>query len=246
MGGEPKCFLLSLALPATHTGKWLDEFLKGLARASRRFSCQIAGGDTTRNDEILINVTVIGEVRGDRALLRSGAKPGDLIYVSGRLGEAEFGLRSLRRGRAVGHGNNPTTKKHLYPEPRLALAQWLAEKGLATAMMDLSDGLSTDLPRLCEASRVGARIAADRIPKVKLPPGKNQELDATGLALNGGDDYELLFTVSARQGRRVPQSCERIELTQIGEITRRQQLVLIGPGGREEKLAARGWDPWRS
>ena len=247
MGGEPKHFLLSLALPGTHTGKWLDVFLRGLARAGRRFRCQLAGGDTTRSDEILINVTVVGEVRGDRAVRRSGAKLGDLIFVSGRLGEAAFGLRSLRDSRGAGHRNNLSVKKHLYPEPRLALGRWLAEKLIATAMMDLSDGLSTDLSRLCAASRAGARISSDRIPKVKLARGKKQQqLDATELALNGGDDYELLFTVSPRQARRVPPTFQGVRLTCIGEITRRQRIVLIRPGGREENLAARGWDPWMS
>jgi thiamine-monophosphate kinase len=247
MGGEPKHFLLSLALPGTHTGRWLDGFLRGLARAGRRFRCQLAGGDTTRSDGILINVTVVGEVRGDRAVRRSGAKLGDLIFVSGRLGEAAFGLRSLRGSRGTGHRNNLAVKKHLYPEPRLALGRWLAEKRIATAMMDLSDGLSTDLSRLCAASRTGARINADRIPKVKLARGKKrQQLDATDLALNGGDDYELLFTVSPRQARRVPPTFQGVRLTCIGEITRRQRIVLIRPDGREENLAARGWDPWMS
>jgi len=96
MGGGPKYFLLSLALPETHTGKWLDGFMRGLARAQSRFRTQLAGGDTTRNDKILINVTVIGEVPAGRAVLRSSAKPGDLLFVSGRLGEAELGLRALR------------------------------------------------------------------------------------------------------------------------------------------------------
>jgi thiamine-monophosphate kinase len=245
MGGEPKHFLLSLALPGTHTGKWLDRFLTGLARAAKRFGCRLAGGDTTRNDEILINLTVVGEVRGDRAVRRSGAKPGDLIFVSGRLGEAEFGLRWLRGSRIAGHRHNLAVRKHLYPEPRLALARWLAQSRVTTAMMDLSDGLSTDLSRLCAASRAGARITADSIPKVKLPGAQKQlRREAADLALNGGDDYELLFTVGPQQARRVPPAFQGVRLTRIGEITRQQQLTLIGPGGREKKLAAGGWDPF--
>src|SRR5712672_524958 len=190
MGGEPRYFLLSLALPETHTGKWLDGFVRGLARAERHVQCHLAGGDTTRNRKILINVTVIGDVPSDGAVLRSGAQPGDLIFVSGRLGEAELGLRTLRRGRAVVRGNsNRCVKKHLYPEPRLALGRWLAGKRLATAMMDLSDGLSTDLTRLCGASRVGARIAIDKIPEAELPDKRGRsKFDATELALHGGDD----------------------------------------------------------
>jgi thiamine-monophosphate kinase len=245
MGGEPKHFLLSLGLPATHTGGWLDRFLMGLARAQRRLSCRLAGGDTTRSENILINVTVIGEIRRGRAVLRSGAKPGDQIFVSGRLGVAELGLRWLRQGRGAPRRDNPCIKKHLYPEPRLALGRWLAEKRIANAMMDLSDGLSTDLPRMCAASRVGARIEADRIPTVQLPAGKSRnDLDVSDLALNGGDDYELLFTVHPKQARRVPRVFRGLPITCIGEIRADRRLVLIEPGGSEKALVPRGWDPF--
>jgi thiamine-monophosphate kinase len=246
MGGEPRYFLLSLALPETHTGKWLDGFLRGLARAERHLQCQLAGGDTTRNRKILISVTAIGDLPTGGAVLRSGAKPGDLLFVSGRLGEAELGLRTLRRGRAVVRGNsNYWIKKHLYPEPRLALGRWLAGKRLATAMMDLSDGLSTDLSRLCGASGVGARIAIDKIPKAELPNRRGRiKFDATELALHGGDDYEFLFTVGPKQAGAVPSSFQGLPLSCIGEVTRERQLMLTGPEGLEEKLVARGWDPF--
>ena len=247
MGGVPTHFLLALAIPEKHTGPWLDRFLRGLVRASRRLRCQLAGGDTTRSDKILINITVVGEIRHDRAVPRSGAKPGDLIYVSGRLGEAEFGLRSLLQGRTVGSQDRLCVKKHLYPEPRMALGQWLAGKRLATSMMDLSDGLSSDLPRLCTASRVGARIVTSNLPKVNLREGTNpKDLDLAELALNGGDDYELLFTVRASQARRLPAKFQGIPLNCIGEITRQQRILLLDPGGRDETLPARGWDPFRN
>jgi len=246
VGGQPKCFLLSLALPRTLTGRWLHQFLAGLRRAARSFSCPLAGGDTTRRDEILISVTVIGEVRAGEAILRSGAKPGDLIFVTGRLGEAELGLQSLRSRRTLGGRDDLSIKKHLYPEPRLGLGQWLARRRIATAMMDLSDGLSSDLTRLCAASRVGARIAIGKIPKVKVLRGKApKRLDATELALHGGDDYELLFTVRPSRARGLPAAFEGIPLTGIGEITRERRLVRIGSGEREETLAVRGWDPFR-
>jgi thiamine-monophosphate kinase len=245
MGGEPLYFLLSLALPETRTGKWLDGFLAGLGRAEKRFACQLAGGDTTRNNKILINVTAIGEVPRSRAVLRSGAQPGDLVYVSGFLGEAELGLRLLRSGRAIGGRNSRWLEKHLYPEPRLALAWWLARKRLATAMMDLSDGLSTDLSRLCTASGVGARIVVDKVPKVALPKEKGRaRFDRTELALHGGDDYELLFTIRPRQAARVPSAFQGLPLSCIGEVRQKPGVVLVGPQGREEKLAARGWDPF--
>jgi len=247
MGGGPRCFLLSLALPDTHTGRWLSKFLAGLGRASRKFQCPLAGGDTTRRQEISINVTVIGEVQKGRALLRSGARPGDLVYVSGHLGEAELGLRLLSGRRELRKPNDALTKKHLYPEPRLSLGQWLAKTRLASAMMDLSDGLSGDLPRLCAASGVGARLEEEKIPPIQDPViAQHYGLNLLGLALHGGDDYELLFTVPRRKAKLLPRAFQGISLTPIGEITKGPKLVLREENGRERPLAAGGWDPFRS
>jgi len=246
MGGQPRCFLLSLALPQSHTGRWLDEFLRGLRRAARRFRCLLAGGDTTRRNEILINVTVVGEVREGQAVLRSGAKPGDVIFVSGRLGEAELGLRLLRIGETIAGRKDPALKKHLYPEPRLELGRWLAEKGLAAAMMDLSDGFSSDLPRLCAASGVGARIEESKLPIVSTSWDKRtQGFDSLHLALDGGDDYEMLFVVPRRGVASIQRSFRGLALTSIGEITRERTILLTDKDGQERKLVPSGWDPFR-
>jgi len=246
MGGHPTCFLLSLALPTSLTGRWLDHFLGGLRRAARRFECPLVGGDTTQRRDVLASVTVVGEVRAGRALRRSGAKAGDLIFVSGRLGEAAMGLQTLRRGAPGLRTGDPALRKHLYPEPRLALGQWLANTRIASSMMDLSDGLSSDMPRLCAASGVGARIAAVQIPQAKMP-GKDSKkgTNALQLALNGGDDYELLFTVNRRNGSRVPRSFRGLVLTQIGEITHQRKIVLVQEDGRERRLLPQGWDSFR-
>ena len=240
MGGKPRCYLLSLALPAGLSAKWLSEFLNGLARASRALGCQLAGGDTTRNATVLITITVVGEVHLKHAILRSGAKPGDAIFVSGTLGQAELGLRQLRRRHGMARPSNAALRKHLYPEPRLALGQWLAEKRIATAMMDLSDGLSTDLSRLCGASGVGACIDANSLPLTSLAAAR----EARRLALHGGDDYELLFTVSKRNTARLPRIFGRLPLTRIGQITREKKIVLE-TSGRVETLRPGAWDPFR-
>jgi len=246
MGGTPRCFLLSLALPETHTGGWLDLFLGGLRRASRKFQCALAGGDTTRRNEILINVTVVAEVRAGNAVSRSGARAGDAIYVSGRLGEAELGLRIVRRRQGASRKNNPLTRKHLYPQPRLALGQWLVKKDLASAMMDLSDGLSSDLPRLCAASAVGARLEMARIPQMRVPHGAlKRGINPLQLALHGGDDYELLFTVPARKAMLLPKSFRGVGLTAIGRITRERVLLVLEEEGHAKRLMPRGWDPFR-
>jgi thiamine-monophosphate kinase len=246
MGSAPRCFLLSLALPETHLGRWLDDFLVGLRRASRAFHCALVGGDITRRREILINVTVVGEVPAGKALLRAGARPGDVLYVSGTLGEAELGLRLLRSGRGVADKKDRRLRKHLYPDPRLALGSWLREKRLASAMMDLSDGLSSDLPRLCLASAVGARIDAARLPAAQISPDdQKRALLPLQLALHGGDDYELLFAVPRHKTKFVPRSLQGVRLTAIGEITRGRAIVLVEPGGREVPLPADGWDPFQ-
>jgi len=247
MSGTPRCFLLSLALPTSLTGRWLDDFLGGLRRASRKFGCALAGGDTTYREEVLVNINVVGEVRTGYAVLRSGARTGDLIYVSGNLGEAELGLRILRRSRGPADTKNPLLKKHLYPEPRFELGQWLAEKRLVSAMMDLSDGLSSDLARLCAASDVGARLESERIPRVRgLDAARKHGLDPLELALHGGDDYELLFTVPSKNAMSMPRVFQGLKLRPIGRITQAAELVVCDESGRERQLVAGGWDPFRT
>ena len=262
MGGIPRCFLLSLALPTEQTGKWFGEFLGGLHRAANAFDCQLAGGDTTRRDEILMNITVIGEIKRGQALRRDSAKAGDILFVSGRLGEAEHGLQLLRSQRGKINRRDPDLRKHLYPEPRLALAQWLSVKKLASAAMDLSDGLSTDLARLCAASKVGARIDAGKLPVVNLQRGRNSSRhkqlraknssargteadEALQLALHGGDDYELLFTVPPKKAAEVPPIFAGVPLLPIGEVTKSRRILVVGESRIPTELRPAGWDPFR-
>jgi thiamine-monophosphate kinase len=245
MGGEPQCYLLSLALPDAHSDKWLHKFLNGLRKASRALECPIAGGDTTSRNEILINITVIGEARPGQAILRSGAHPGDAIFVTGRIGEAQYGLRLLLEPLQRISPGDKRLRKHFYPEPRLAAGLWLANHGLATAMMDLSDGLSSDLPKLCEASGVGARIEEQALPCVKIEKKYSNKFDAAELALHGGDDYELLFTVARKNVGRIPEIIARVPVTRIGEITTERRVVLARKHGIAADLENKGWDPFR-
>lgn len=241
MGGEPRCFLLSLALPTEMTGRWLNKFLDGLRKASRALQCELAGGDTTRRKEALISVTVVGEVRHGDGLRRSGANPGDALFVSGVLGEAELGLRQLRRGSGLARATNAALRKHLYPVPRIVLGQWLARNKIASAMMDISDGLSSDLRHLCEASGVGAIVNASSLPLTGLV----KPAEARKLALHGGDDYELLFAVSRRNVAHVPPRFDGLRVTRIGEITRAARVMVRTTRGLLEPLLASGWDPFR-
>jgi thiamine-monophosphate kinase len=252
MGGVPRCFLLSLALPKKLPTEWMSGFLSGLKRAARRFGCALAGGDTTARSEILINLAMVGEVLRGKALRRDGARVGDLIYVSGLLGEADAGLRLLQGSKRKLKAGDPRLKKHFYPEPRLALGQWLSSRRLATAGMDLSDGLSSDLARMCTGSGVGATVDGAKLPVVPLSDPRRTVRrespgpDALTLALHGGDDYELLFTVAKKNARRIPASLGGVKLTAIGEVTRGRRVLVTDDAGRTRPLEAEGWDPFRA
>ncbi len=246
MGAVPRFFLLTLALPARRTGKWLDHFLAGMSRAAREYHLLLAGGDTSCQPTVAISITVIGEVARGAALTRSGARPGDLVYVSGTLGAAQLGLQLIRRGLHRHKRWKPLLRAHCYPAIRIALGRFLATRRLASAAIDLSDGLSMDLARLCASSRVGARIWRDTIPCVAVPA----QLRARGcaplvFALHGGDDYELLLTVPRRLAPRIPARHLGVLLTPIGEITRERKVLLVGKDGRAAPLHSLGWDHFR-
>ena len=246
MGAKPRYFLMSLALPPARTGKWLDQFLAGMRRAARALGVVLIGGDTTRYATVAITVTVIGEVEPGRAIARSGAEPGDGIYASGQLGAAQLGLELVRQGLGKRRALRRFLGPHLYPRIPLALGQWLARRRVASAMIDVSDGLSTDLARLCRASQVGARLEADSIPAVRVPAALSRlGLDQQAMALHGGDDYGLLFTVPPRLARQLRSAPGSGEISRIGEITRNKQIVLVGHDGRARPLPAMGWDPFR-
>ena len=246
MGATLRFFFLTLALPARRTGKWLDNFLAGMSRAAREYGLLLAGGDTSRDPAVAISITVIGEIAPGAAVTRSGARPGDLIYVSGTLGAAQLGLQLIRSGLFRRKRWKPLLRPHCYPAIRIALGKLLAMRRLASAMIDLSDGLSTDLARLCAASRAGARIWRDRIPAVAVPPQlRARSFDPLAFALHGGDDYELLFTVPRRLAKKIPAQHLGVRLTPIGEITRERKILLVGKGDRATPLPSLGWDHFR-
>ncbi len=274
MGAEPRLFLLMLALPQTRLGRWLDEFLGGMRRAAKYLDVRLAGGDTTRSATVSISIVILGRIsdnrsagraqrrggrsagRGTTALTRSGGRAGDRIYVSGTLGRALVGLELVRRQAAGGVEKRKTAapltaalQAHLYPQLRVKLGCWLARNRVASAAMDVSDGLSSDLARLCRASGVGAKLWADRIPVVspsarllEVLPGTYDPLRA---ALDGGDDYELLFTVRRRNEQRLRSAPDSGELTCIGKLTSDRRIVLVGADGCAKPLKPRGWDPFR-
>jgi thiamine-monophosphate kinase len=204
MGGDPRFCLLSLALPRWVDQKWIDRFYAGFLQLAGKTCTPLVGGDLAQTDRLACDVTVCGSAPKGQALLRSGARAGDAVYVSGLLGGSKLGL-DCKKGRAW--------KRHLRPEPRLELGRFLREKLRATAAMDLSDGLSLDLHRLCAASGVSAEILAPLLFPGATFPGAT--LDQ---CLHGGEDYELLFTV--RSTTAVPSHFKALPLTRIGTVTR--------------------------
>ncbi len=237
MGGEPIAAFLSLALPRDLPQKWVDRFVRGLLTLASRFGVKLAGGDTAESPRgILADIAVVGSVRRGKAILRSGARSGDRIYVSGELGGSAAAVKRMieKPKRKL---NLRDYVRHFFPEPRLQLGRILLERKLASAMIDISDGLSTDLGHLCDESKVGAEIQAELIPMATAgKPARTVDLD---LALHGGEDYELLFT--ARPHARVPGRIAGVPITQIGCITRERQVVLMKAKGVGYELSPRGW-----
>lgn len=245
MGGTPRFALVSLALFRKTSRSWLEQFYAGAFALAARFGVAVVGGDTAVvSRKTLIDVVVAGEVERARALRRTGARPGDQLWVSGRLGLAALGLRWLKtRGRLRGESAR-AVRAHLFPEPRCILGRFLGEKRLASALIDLSDGLSTDLAHLCGASGVGARVWANRIPAPEVS-AESRGKGLLDLALHGGEDYELLFTVRPGKVSEIPRRFQGVPLHHIGEVSRSEDLVLIRPNGKEEPLRSGGYDHFR-
>lgn len=244
MGARPRWALVSLGVPQEiWRTDFLDDFYRGWFALARASGVALIGGDISRTPErIVIDSVVLGETR--RAIMRSGARPGDLLFVTGALGGAAAGLHLLMtngveeahknasfRPRRTSRADRRLIRRHLRPEPRLAWGNYLTEKKLATAMIDLSDGLSSDLAHLCRESGVGAIINAEAIPVDPLIAKSSlRGEDPLRLALDGGEDFELLFTVRPRDVRRLPRELDGVRAVCIGEVTARRRLVLVRDG----------------
>jgi thiamine-monophosphate kinase len=230
MGGIPQAAFLSLALPPELPQRWITQFLRGLLRLADRYEVLLAGGDTAQSQTgILADIVVLGSVPTRKAVLRSGARHGDLIYVSGTLGSSVAALNQLRKGQKL---STRSHAKHFYPEPRIEVGRYLRQRNLASAMIDISDGLSTDLGHICEESKTGAIVYAHSLPAAG-------GADGLALALHGGEEYELLFT--ARPERRVPKEIAGVPISLIGEIAGGRQMKLAKADGKTAVLKPGGW-----
>ena len=232
MAGEPLACFLSLGLPAELPQEWVDGFVAGFVALAKRFRISLAGGDTGESPQgVIADVMVVGSAPSGKAVRRSGAKAGDFIYVTGALGGSAATLERLR-GQKVKAAKSDS---HFYPEPRITVAREL--RGIASSMIDLSDGLSADLAHICAESGVGAEIEVASVP---IAAGATLEQ-----ALHGGEDYELLFTASEK--KRVPAKIAGVAVRKIGRVTRdpRQMMWLRTPDGERVPMPAGGWEHFR-
>ncbi|HEX8173663.1 MAG TPA: thiamine-phosphate kinase [Pyrinomonadaceae bacterium] len=251
MGARPRFALLSVGVPReVWRSSFLDRFYEGFFALADRYAVRLIGGDVSRTPErVLIDSIVIGEAARGSVVSRSGARPGDHIFVTGSLGGSSVGLQLLEHEVSGRIDSRPrlsierAIRRHRRPEPRLAWGAVLGEEGLATAMIDLSDGLSSDLSHLCRESRVGASLDASRIPIDPLVEQLAGELRLNPLeaALNGGEDFELLFTIHPRDLPRLPASIGGVTATYIGDVTGARDRLLLRRGRSFRRLNARGF-----
>jgi thiamine-monophosphate kinase len=245
MGGNPKYALLGLGFPADLPTNWVREFMAGFESAARQARVQLIGGDISRAKQIVISVTVLGEAK--KPVTRSGAGPGHLIFVSGCLGDAKLGFVLTLKGLALG-GNQSADRllrAFLDPVPQIELGRELAQKNIASSMIDISDGLSVDLMHLCEESGTGAEIELQSLP---LSPGMKKfgGKRAVEYALHGGEDFELLFTATLEKERLLEGLKKKFRITNIGRITRRKGIFALDPCGAKRSLSVKGYEHFTS
>ncbi len=258
MNAIPQQITVNIAFSNRFSVEALDEFYEGVYAACERYNVDLVGGDTTSSQKgFIISVTAIGEVAPGKFVTRSGAKVGDLICVSGNLGGAFLGLTLLEREKKVYletkgvqpdlEGQDYIVGRILKPEARKEVIEYFAaEDIMPTSMIDISDGLSSELLHICKESQVGCALYEEKIPINELARqfAYKLELDPTACALSGGEDYELLFTVDQKDYDKVAKAAENGLITIIGHITEMDKgPIIITKGGNEHKLVAQGWNP---
>ena len=252
MGALPAWGFLSLGLPARPKASFVEELVGAMVDLGRAHGLSLAGGDTVRSPQVIINLCLLGRMDNTAPLLRSGGRLGDAVCVTGVLGGSAAGLAWLKAGRdPKQEGADRAVAAFARPQPRVAVGRALAQSGRVHAMMDLSDGLASDLARLARASGLlGARVEADRVP---LHPGALAVADTLGgdplaWALNGGEDFELLFTCDPGEvgllAELAAQSAGGLKVTQVGRLSKGPG-VRLSQDGQERDIAMGGWDHFR-
>ncbi|BEQ13327.1 thiamine-phosphate kinase [Desulfoferula mesophila] len=248
MGARPAYGFLSLGMPARPTAAFVSELVGSMVAQGRAHGLKLAGGDTVKAPQVVINLCLLGAMGNLAPVLRSGGRLGDAVCVTGLLGGSGAGLAWLQAGRDPAEAAAAeAVAAHCRPTPRVAAGRALAESGRVHAMMDLSDGLAADLPRLARASGLGAAVEAEAVPisPAALAVAPALGGDALGWALGGGEDFELLFTCDPGEvpllAQVVAEAAEGLTVTQVGRLTQGPGVTLIKQG-EEEPITYKGFD----
>jgi len=242
MGGTPKYFLISLGLPEDLSLSFISSFYRGLKKEARRYDVDLLGGDTSLAQKIIINICLLGEGKKKGLLFRKGARIGDDLFVTGTLGDAALGLRILQK-KGWMRGAKGLIERQLSPTPRIQLGQAIAKRRLATAMIDVSDGLLIDTTHLLEESGVGARIWEECIPLSRLYQKwiHFYSKDLCQMALCGGEDYELLFTAPSEKRKKIADLAHslNVPISRIGEILPSKEGIYVTKTDGENYIPSR-------
>ena len=258
MGGTPQYFLLSMGLPLHLPFRWVEELFHGIQQVAERYNLSLIGGDTSLARKLSINITLIGLGKAGEVIYRKGAQAGDQIMVTGTLGNAALGLRILKSHKgdsSISHAGDSDLaeliENHLSPIPRIAEGRLIAKNHLASAMIDISDGLMSDLGHILEESHTGAKIWISKLPlseayRRKAPQYTSSDID---LAISGGEDYELLLTTPRKKGDKLLALFRKsgLKITPIGEIVDpRYGLRLFLDDGREYRPRQNGYNHFKN
>ena len=244
MGARPRYALLALGIPSSTSAGFLMRVARGMAEACRAFEVTLIGGNMSKASELSLTLTVLGEARPANLLRRSGASPGDLIWVSGTVGDSALGLDSLLNRRSVPKRLSVLEARHCMPTPRVDLGTELASGKIASAAIDLSDGLAADLGHILDSSGVGAEIHLLELPLSGMYRRMTRKArDPYGPAIAGGEDYEILFTAPRKHEPLVHEASRLsgVAVARIGRVTSRRGLRLIDPCGHDRNVSAGGW-----
>jgi thiamine-monophosphate kinase len=242
MGGVPKFFLASLGFSKDDGEDFWEGLMDGFDAAGKEFGLELIGGNISASERIFIDVTVLGEVEPDIMVKRIGASAGDIIYVSGTVGDSALGLKALLAGRKE---DEYLVERYVTPQPRLRLARLLAERKVPSSMIDISDGLLLDLERITVDCGLGARINLGQIPLSSSYRKRISDFmsDQYQLALSGGEDYELLFTSPEGNVGAIEEVSKILEIpvTAIGHITLEPGIMVLGADGKEINIERKGF-----
>jgi len=245
MGGVPRYLVISAGFPGNLDEKYLNSIIQGFIDAEAEFDVKVIGGNLSTSKAIFIDVTALGEVSKEYLVERKGATPGDLIFVTGTLGDSSLGFKIIQENPVTDKGKEYLVGRHTTPHPRLSLGKMLADENLATSMIDISDGLMLDLSRISVDYGCGAEIFLEKLPLSEAYVNNSSDYSNNfyDLALSGGEDYDLLFTSEPANIEKIRNLAHKtdISISKIGRITNNPEIVLLDMKGEKIEIENKGY-----